>query len=213
MTGKVFGGMQEAMNYRYRRNVGKRDDDFYLNGGVVLLNLDEVRRGHYEDKFTAYITKFGSTLAYLDQDVLNSVVEKEKKIVFPMRYNVLSIYYYASYEQVLKIRRASDFYSKREFTEAINNPVIVHFTTCFLDGLRPWIKGNSHPLLKEFLRYKSISPWKNDPLQEDIRSPNAKFKTMIIKKMPKIVMCELASIMHGVVVPNRNYKRMKARED
>lgn len=53
----------------------------------------------------------------------------------------------------------------------------------------------------------------NDPLQEDIRSPNAKFKTMIIKKMPKIVMCELASIMHGVVVPNRNYKRMKARED
>ena len=63
------------------------------------------------------------------------------------------------------------------------------------------------------MRYKSISPWKNDPLQEDIRSPNAKFKTMIIKKMPKIVMCELASIMHGVVVPNRNYKRMKARED
>lgn len=48
MTGKVFGGMLECINDRYRRNVGKKDGDYYLNGGIVFLNLDEVRAGNYE---------------------------------------------------------------------------------------------------------------------------------------------------------------------
>lgn len=84
MTGKVFGGMLECINDRYRRNVGKKDGDYYLNGGIVFLNLDEVRVGDYERKFTDYITKYGSSLAYLDQDVLNGVVEQEKKVKLPM---------------------------------------------------------------------------------------------------------------------------------
>lgn len=73
------------MNYRYRRNVGKKDNDYYLNGGIVFLNLDEVRKGEYEQRFTDYITKYGSALAYLDQDVLNGVVEQEKMVALPMR--------------------------------------------------------------------------------------------------------------------------------
>ncbi len=212
MTGKVFGGMMEAMNYRYRRNVGKKDDDYYLNGGIVFLNLDEVRKGGYEQRFTKYITKYGSALAYLDQDVLNGVVEQEKKIALPMRYNVLSIYYYATYEQVMKIRRAKNFYSKEEFMKAVENPGLVHFTTCFLDGLRPWIKGNQHPYLNEFLRYKAMSPWKDVALQEDRRGQFSKVKTAIIRKMPKSLLCPIVSVLHGVVVPERNRKRMKVKE-
>lgn len=212
MTGKVFGGMMEAMNYRYRRNVGKKDDDYYLNGGVVFLNLDEVRRGGYELRFTQYITKYGSALAYLDQDVLNGVVEQEKKIALPMRYNVLSIYYYATYEQVMKIRRVKNFYSKDEFLKAVENPGLIHFTTCFLDGLRPWIKGNQHPYLNEFLRYKAMSPWTDVPLQEDKRSKFTKVRTAVVRKLPKCLLCAVVSVLHGIVVPERNRKRMNDRE-
>ena len=213
MTGKVFGGMLECINDRYRRNVGKNDGDYYLNGGIVFLNLDEVRVGNYERKFTDYITKYGSSLAYLDQDVLNGVVEQEKKVKLPMRYNTLSIYFYATYEQVLKIRRSKsqDFYSKEEFSEAISNPGLVHFTTCFLDGLRPWIKGNQHPYLKTFLKYKEMSPWRDIPLQEDKRSGLVKFRTTMIRKAPRFVLCEVASVLHGVIIPEKNYKRMQER--
>lgn len=212
MTGKVFGGMLECINDRYRRNVGKNDGDYYLNGGIVFLNLDEVRVGNYERKFTDYITKYGSSLAYLDQDVLNGVVEQEKKVKLPMRYNALSIYFYATYEQVLKIRRSKsqDFYSKEEFSEAISNPGLVHFTTCFLDGLRPWIKGNQHPYLKTFLKYKEMSPWRDIPLQEDKRSGLVKFRTTMIRKAPRFVLCEVASVLHGVIIPEKNYKRMNS---
>ena len=213
MSGKVFGGMLECINDRYRRNVGKQNGDYYLNGGIVFLNLDEVRKNNYEEKFTDYIRVYGSSLAYLDQDVLNGVVEQEKKIKLPMRYNTLSIYFYATYEQILKIRRsrAEDFYSKEEFTDAVNNPALVHFTTCFLDGLRPWIKGNRHPYLDVFLHYKELSPWRDVPLQDDYRSSFAKQRTNLVRKMPKFILCETASLLHGVIIPERNYKKMKRR--
>lgn len=213
MSGKVFGGMLECINDRYRRNVGKRNGDYYLNGGIVFLNLDEVRKGKYEQRFTDYIAKYGSSLAYLDQDVLNGVVEQDKKIKLPMRYNTLSIYYYATYEQVLKIRRVKekDFYSKAEFDSAVKNPGLVHFTTCFLDGLRPWIKGNQHPYLKKFLEYKEMSPWRDIPLLEDKRSRAVKLRTQLIRKAPRLALCEVASILHGVLIPERNYIRMKQR--
>ena len=213
MTGKVFGGMLECINDRYRRNVGINNGDYYMNGGIVFLNLNEVRAGDYERKFTDYITKYGSSLAYLDQDVLNGVVEQDKKLVLPMRYNVLSIYYYATYEQVQRIRRSKNaFYSKDEYDQAVKNPGLVHFTTCFLDGLRPWIKGNQHPYLNQFLIYKKMSPWKDMPLLEDQRSSLVKLRTNLIKKAPRTALCEVASILHGIVIPEKNYRRMKQKE-
>lgn len=212
MTGKVFGGMLECINDRYRRNVGMNSGDYYLNGGIVFLNLDEVRAGGYERKFTDYIAKYGSSLAYLDQDVLNGVVEQDKKMILPMRYNVLSIYYYATYKQVQRIRRAKNaFYSKEEYEQAVNHPGLVHFTTCFLDGLRPWIKGNRHPYLRKFLAYKEMSPWKDMPLQDDKRSIFVKIRTALIRKVPRTALCEVASILHGIVIPQKNYKRMKRK--
>lgn len=213
MTGKVFGGMLECINDRYRRNIGQNNGDYYMNGGIVFLNLAEVRAGDYERKFTEYITKYGSSLAYLDQDVLNGVVEQDKKLVLPMRYNVLSIYYYATYEQVQRIRRSKTaFYSKDVYDQAVKNPGLVHFTTCFLDGLRPWIQGNQHPYLNRFLAYKKMSPWKDMSLQEDQRSSLVKLRTELIKKAPRTVLCEVASILHGIVVPEKNYRRMKQKE-
>ena len=213
MSGKVFGGMLECINDRYRKNVGKTSGDYYLNGGIVFLNLDEVRAGSYEKKFTDYITKYGSSLAYLDQDVLNGVVEQSKKMKLPMRYNVLSIYFYATYEQVLRIRRSGseEFYSKEEYDLSVQHPGLVHFTTCFLDGLRPWIKGNQHPFLKQFLQYKEMSPWKEVPLQEDKRSGLVKLRTAMIRKAPRFALCEVASILHGVIIPEKNYRRMKQK--
>ena len=86
---------------------------------------------------------------------------------------------------------------------------MVHFTTCFLDGLRPWIKGNQHPYLKTFLRYKEMSPWSDVPLQKDKRSIWAKVTTAIIRKTPRFILCEVASILHGVVIPEKNYRRMQ----
>lgn len=214
ITGKVFGGMLECINDRYRRNIKMNTGDYYMNGGIVYLNLEEVRSGNYEQRFTNYIKEYGNSLAYLDQDVLNGVVEQSKKLKLPMRYNMLSIYFYTTYEQLLKIRRSdkSYFYDYTEFEDAKANPGIIHFTTCFLDGLRPWIKGNCHPYLGKFLEYKNMSPWNDLPLQEDTRSALLKFRSKLIKKAPRFLLCGIASLLHGVLIPDHNYKNMKEQK-
>lgn len=208
MTGKIFGGVCECINYRYRRNVGKKDTDYYFNAGVVYLNLDEVRKANYEKKFIDYIINYGNSLAYLDQDVLNGVVEQEKKQALPLKFNMLSIYYYTSYKKLKIIRRSNSFYSECEYESAKANPCIVHFTTCFLDGLRPWIIGNRHPYRKNFLEYKQKSLWKDEPLWKDSRTIKEKIKQWMLDILPSIIVCEIASILHGVIKPEINYRRM-----
>lgn len=209
MRGKVFAGVAECINFRYRRNVELKNDDYYFNAGVAYLNLDEVRKGNYEQKFTENIIRYGNSLAYLDQDVLNGVVEQNKKQMLPLKYNVLSIYYYASYKQLKKIRRSNSFYDETEYLDAIESPCIVHFTTCFLDGLRPWIKGNRHPFRQRFLEYKKQSLWAHEPLWDDKRGKMSKIEQKVLHLLPKSVLCEIVSLFHGVIVPNCSYKKMK----
>ncbi len=206
----IVGGMLESINDRYRTNIGMNAGESFLNGGILMMNLNRVREERYEDKFTKFIKKYSGRLGYLDQDVINGVVSEKDKIVLPIRYNVISIYYYSTYEQTLKYRRANKFYSKKEFIESVKNPGLVHFTTCFLDGLRPWIEGNRHPWREEFLKYKAMSPWSDQPLSKDKRSKVNKTKTFIVKHCPRIILVPIVSLLHGVVVPNKN-KRMMAR--
>lgn len=212
MDGKIFGGISECINHRYKRNIKLQKDDFYFNAGVVYLNLDEIRKNHYEEKFIDYITKYGNTLAYLDQDVLNGVVKQECKIELPLKYNVLSIYFYSTYKELITIRRSNKFYSINEFVSATSSPCIVHFTTCFLDGLRPWIEGNKHPYRNVFLEYKEKSLWNEELLWVDNRKNLAKRKQRLLCSMPRIMMIKIASFLHGVLIPNNNYFKIKRIE-
>ena len=213
MTGRIVGGMQECINDRYRRNIGMQDGDLYINGGLIFLNLDEVRARDYEVVFTDYIKTYGDALAYLDQDVINATVPQTEKQCLPLRYNMLSPYFYVPYEQMKQMRRARNFCTKEEFVSAKLHPAVIHFTTCYLDGLRPWIRGNRHPYLGEFLRYKAASPWAELPLQADNRRITAKLCTKLIRCTPKKLLLPVAAILHGVIVPERNKRKMDKMRD
>lgn len=209
MDDHIVGGMLESINDRYRFNVGMNAGESFLNGGILMMNLKRVREEKYEDKFTAFIKKYSAHLGYLDQDVINGTVKEKDKVVLPIRYNMLSIYFYSHYKQTLGYRRADSFYSQEEFEYAKKNPGLVHFTTCFLDGLRPWIEGNRHPWRNEFLRYKNMSPWAEQALSNDKRKAFDKFKTLIVKKCPRFILIPIVSVMHGVIVPEKNKKMMQ----
>ena len=56
-----------------------------------------------------------------------------------------------------------------------------------------------------------MSPWRDIPLQEDTRSSLVKVRTAMIRKAPRFALCEVASVLHGIVIPEKNYKRMKER--
>lgn len=59
---------------------------FYINSGVLILNLDRMRRcGNLVDKAVSFFHKYG--MAYPDQDVLNAVFAGQIKLI-PYQYNI-----------------------------------------------------------------------------------------------------------------------------
>lgn len=62
------------------------DWNFYINSGVLLLNLDRMRKcGNLVEKAIAFFGRYG--MAYPDQDVLNFVFEGQKKLL-PYQFNI-----------------------------------------------------------------------------------------------------------------------------
>ena len=145
---------------------------------------------------------------YLDQDLVNAIVPQERMLILPPKFNVITPIFCCTYKELIKARRASAYYTKTEFTEAKDNPYIIHFTTFFLNDLRPWVEGSKHPKLDKFLEYKNESPWRNEPLWKDKRGGGKKVKGMIISLLPRSIACSISSVLHGVIVPRRTLKKI-----
>lgn len=208
ISSAIVSGVNDAMSKHYRRYLGKKDQDYYLNSGVLMFNVDAMRMEAYDDKFLHYMKKYGSSLAYLDQDVINAVVPNNRMIVVSPKFNAITPLFCCSYKELIKARRTIVYYTEAEFDEAKRNPHIIHFTTFFMNDLRPWFEGSQHPKLDEFLKYKNASPWKDERLWKDKRKGKAKIKGEIIQALPRSAQCKISSFLHGIVVPKRNKKRM-----
>lgn len=98
----------------------------YINAGVVLFNLDKMRRDHVEEKCFDLINKI--ELIFLDQDALNYVCT-DNELYLPVMYNVCDdvtmdienkdlakIYHFAGIKEdwVVNLRYAEEWYNVEE---------------------------------------------------------------------------------------------------
>lgn len=203
---RIVAGAMDCLSPGYRREIGLGEDAIYLNAGVILLNLEQIRKRGIEEKFKAHISR-NAKLTYVDQAVLNACLGDGDKLVVPLEYNIYAVIYYVNYRNLLRLRRAKDFYTEKQVSHAKDHPVVVHFSACFIDGSRPWMENNVHPMLDAYLDYKSRSPWADEPLWQDNRGKGKRIITKIIRWMPQWLMCSLVGVVHGVLVPYRNMHR------
>lgn len=208
LTHYIVAGVNEAMSKYYKQNLGKSANDIYLNSGLLVLNVDAIREEEYEQRFLECINKYGSALAYLDQDAINAVVPQDRILEVHPKFNAITPIFVCSYRELLKTRRANNYYPEDIYTEARTNPHIIHFTTFFMNDLRPWFEGSKHPKIEIFLKYKDTSPWKDEPLWKDNRKGGKKIKADLIKALPRGLQCQISSVLHGVIVPKQNGKKM-----
>lgn len=141
----------------------------YFNAGVLLINLKWWRENNSTALFYEFISQHGDWLKYQDQDVLNYVFN-EHKLLLPIKYNL-----------------ATTFLTKKDFknysnqlAEAIPDPVIIHYIVG-----KPWQLSCRHPYRNAFLKYKSQTIWKDEPLQED-RPLSLRIKKAIGKVLRKL---------------------------
>ena len=76
MTGMYYGGVMEPDKSKGRT---------YINAGVLLVNLAEIRKDKFDDKIIEYLNK--TPLALPDQDAINTLAQG-KIITFDGRFNV-----------------------------------------------------------------------------------------------------------------------------
>lgn len=207
MSHAVVAGAPDCLSDAYKSNIGLDATETYINAGILVLNLKRIREQGYETLFLEYIDKNNRFLTYVDQEVLNACIPENEKIELPLRYNSYSILHYLSYKQLKILRHVEHMFSLDTYQDARDNAVVLHFTGCFLEGTRPWIEGDRHPLKEIFDQYKQASEWADMAPWADKRGAKSKFVTLSIRLMPKCILAPIVGYIHGVYVPRKNKKK------
>ena len=119
-----IAGVIDIVGKQRHINLGLPDYRHYINSGVVIMNLDAIRKGNLTKEFlNLAINRFGDA----DQDILNKVCYGRIALL-PLKYNLLFSWF---------INRNDEYFamfSSDEIQDAYTNPVIIHYT----DTRKPW---------------------------------------------------------------------------
>ena len=202
MEGTWCMSADDCRGKMYRKDIGIPTESIYTNNGLMVIDLEAWRKNDVESMFIEFINKYHGDITYMDQGVLNGVFQPLKKVkLLPISYNAQTACYDLGYKGLQACRKPVWAYTKEEFDKELRDPVIVHFTTCFMSGTRPWFKEDNHPYRSEFLRYRSLTAWGNEPLWDDKTPKKKKFMTKVSQILPKPITYGIIHIVHVWLYP------------
>ena len=205
LQGKTIGALMDAFSKYYRANIDLEEHDIMFNSGVMLIDLDKWKVQKIEEKLMKFISRKNGWIQQGDQGALNAVLSKDTCCIEP-RFNSVTIFYDFTYKEMMIYRRPPEFYTEEKIYEAVEKPMLIHFTTSF-KSLRPWIKGCRHRYVNEWIRYKKMSPWKDTELWIDNRPQWKQAGLKIYNSMPNWMAVRIASVMQVYGRPLRNRMR------
>lgn len=154
-NGNLIAGVIENLPWYHMKASLLSDTDSYINGGMVLCNLEGWRKENLEEKALDRLKDTTYNLNY-DQGILNELC-KSKVLVLPPKYNALAeVFEFKDAAKIMKRYGFTHYYTQEEVTEAVTNPVIIHFTG-FLYG-KPMSKKCTHPYTGYFQQQLAESP-------------------------------------------------------
>lgn len=78
--GSAIGGVVDMLNGSDTK-IPRIKDDFYINSGVLVMDLDRLRRDGFLQKCREIHNKYASMIVWFDQCIINKVAEGRKTIV------------------------------------------------------------------------------------------------------------------------------------
>lgn len=176
----LVAGVIENLPYYHMKASGMNTTDSYINGGMVLCNLKEWRECDFESKALERLKDTTHNLNY-DQGILNELC-KGKILVIPAKYNVLAeVFEFADAKKIKRRYKLEHYYTQQEIDEAIEKPVIIHFTG-FLYG-KPLSDKCTHPYAAYFQKILWESPLNCELEHVDI-SKGQKVRKFFLHHMP-----------------------------
>ena len=144
----AVGNVFEPAMSEWPRTLGLEFSDRYFNSGVLLLNLEAMRR----DGITEQLVSFGRNppmrLKWPDQDSLNCVLAKGVVALHP-RWNCQNSLFY--------LVQAKRHFGRNVVAEATKDPRIVHFEGGSI--AKPWHYLSRHPYRNDYLKFRQQTPW------------------------------------------------------
>ena len=189
MKGKTVAALKDAFSKYYRMNINLQQNDLMFNSGVMLVDMTRWREHNVENHILNFIKERNGFVEKGDQGALNAVLSHDC-LCFDPTFNAITIFFDFNYSEMLRYRRPPQYYTEEQLQNAVDNPVIIHYTISFLSK-RPWMKGCKHRYVDEWLKYKAMSPWSDMPLMEEKRS----WRVRAIRKLPRGLMLWIAGIL------------------
>ena len=144
-----------------KKPIGLTASEPYYNAGVILFNLDMIRKDQMRERFLQYYQEKNGELLYNDQDIINYCC-KGRICRLSHAYNLPPNLAYFPRYFIKKLQPAYYCKNAREYKKILMKPVIIHY----MGDERPWIKGNHNAYRKIFEKYRDGSPWKDLPMSE-----------------------------------------------
>jgi lipopolysaccharide biosynthesis glycosyltransferase len=138
----------EAWNVGYPAALGLSGPEQYFNSGVLLVNLDLVRRDDCMRRAREYALAQQDGLPWGDQDALNVVMGARRLPLHP-RWNCMN--------SVLTFPVSEKVFGSDAVEEARRRPGIRHFEGPALN--KPWHLLFEHEGREDYLRHRRGTPW------------------------------------------------------
>lgn len=194
--GKTIAALMDAFSSKYRANIELHTSDIMFNSGVMLVDLAKWKEQQVEQRLLQFIADKKGKIQQGDQGALNAILSHDI-FCFEPYFNSVTIFYDFSYKEMIIYRKPPCFYTEEQIKKAIEEPRVIHFTTSFLSR-RPWVEGCKHHFVLEWLKYKEISPWKDNPLWKYSNPSGIKgIYIAIIDYMPRKFMIALSGLLQA----------------
>ena len=130
ITGKYYVGMPEYKDIYYFLQYKEKFKNF-INTGVVLCNLDELRKLNFTNKFAEFFNKYNKKIKFPVNDATN-IITHEKNGCFEPEYVVIG---FCNEKEIHKYyKRMSLKINVTEVINAYNDPYVYHLIT----KVKPW---------------------------------------------------------------------------
>lgn len=202
-TNYAIAGVKECVNKYFAKTVGFDPTFPYLNAGILIMNLEFLRKKNYFEIFIKELRR-SKPIYCFDQDIVNICIDNDEKFILELKYNFHTPVAYCTYKEIISMRHQFDFYSENEVLKAKEKPIIVHFCSWDLSGSRPWQQNNNHPYSDLFLKYLKETPFVNHQFEQN----KVKVLDKIIQLMPKFIKFKILYFRFNFRLFRRNTKQM-----
>lgn len=175
---RYYIGAVKDLNGLLKRhyNMFLKNNIFYFNSGVMLMNLKKMRDEKISTKLIEY--RLNGYNELMDQDALNFVL-REQKIELPFKFNVQTMFMNVN-KTCAQIKKYYNIVEEiNDFDDFINNATIIHYSP----KIKPW-KSKDGYKFELWKKYYSKSPFKNEKNSINIKS---KPKFSLVKKIIRLI--------------------------